>query len=121
MRARSDTTFWVESYDAPMTFRAAAGGATQLVYRDMRVPKLAEWPPLSNAQLAEFTGDYESDELQTRYRIETSDSGPVMRHPRHGTIRLRHLRQNEFGGSTWFTRSVEFRRDAAGSVVGFNV
>jgi hypothetical protein len=31
------------------------------------------------------------------------------------------LWRDDFGGSAWFTRSVEFRRDAAGKVVGFSV
>jgi hypothetical protein len=121
MTAQSDTTFWVESYNAPMTFRAAAGQPTQLIYRNLRVPRLRDSPLLSRAQLAEFVGDYESDELQARYRVEVGDSGLVMRHPRHGTIRLTQLRPNDFGGSAWFIRSVEFRRDGAGRVAGFSV
>ena len=69
----------------------------------------------------EFVGDYESDELQASYRIDATDSGLVMRHPRHGTIALTWLWRDDFRGSAWFTRSVEFRRDAAGKVVGFSV
>jgi hypothetical protein len=121
MSARSDTTFWVEDYHAPMTFQVPASGPTQLAYRDMRVPKLEEPPPLTAAQLRDVVGEYESDELQVRYRIEMTDSGLVMRHPRHGTIALMPLRGDEFGGSTWFTRSVQLRRDDGGRVVGFSV
>ena len=56
------------------------------------------------------------------YRVEPDDSGLVMRHRRHGTIRLTRLWGDDFGGSMWFTRSVEFQRDArAGGVTGFAV
>ena len=121
MSARSDTTFWVAAYNAPMVFQSQPAGPTQLSYRTMRVPKLEESAPLTPAQLGELAGDYASDELQVRYRVELTDSGLVMRHPRHGTIALTRLWRDEFGGSTWFTRSVEFRRDEAGRVVGFSV
>ena len=120
MSARSDTTFWVAAYNAPMVFQLRPGGPTQLSYRTMRVPKLEESAPLTPAQLGELAGEYASDELQVRYRVELTDSGLVMRHPRHGTIALTRLWRDEFGGSTWFTRSVEFRRDEAGRVVGFS-
>jgi CubicO group peptidase (beta-lactamase class C family) len=119
--ARSDTSFWVEAYTAPMTFRAVSGRPTQLTYRGRRYPKIEESAPLSAARLAELAGEYESEELQARYRVEVADSGLVMRHRRHGTIRLTPLWRDDFGGSAWFTRSVEFQRDAAGRVTGFSV
>jgi hypothetical protein len=121
MSARSDTSFWVESYNAPMTFRAVPGQPVQLTYRGQRHSKLEESPPLTRPQLAVFAGDYESPELETVYHVEMSDSGLVMKHFRHGTIRLTQLWRDDFGGSMWFTRSVEFQRDARGQVTGFNV
>jgi CubicO group peptidase (beta-lactamase class C family) len=121
MSARSDTTFWVADYNAAMTFQVPAAGPTTLTYRTIHVPKLAESAPLTAAQLRDVVGDYESQELQVRYRIELTDSGLVMRHPRHGTIVLTPLWRDELGGSTWFTRSVELRRDEAGRVVGLSV
>ena len=119
MAARSDTSFWVEGYNAAMVFQR--GQPTHLVYRGRRYPKLDEAPPLSAAQLADLPGEYESDELQTRYRVELKDGALVLQHFRHGTIPLTWLRNDEFGGATWFTRSVEFKRDAAGCVTGLSV
>ena len=121
MSARSDTSFWVQSYNAPMTFRAVAGQPVQLTYRGRQHPKLEESPALTRAQLAAFAGDYESPELETVYHVEVSDSGLVLKHFRHGTIRLTQLWRDDFSGSMWFTRSVEFQRDARGQVTGFNV
>lgn len=121
MTAQSDTTFWVESYSAPIAFaRAGAGEPVQLVYRGRRTPKLVESPPKTTMQLAEFAGVYESGELQVSYIVEVRDGALVMRHRRHGIIALTHLWKDDFGGSVWFARSVEFTRDAAGRVVGFS-
>lgn len=121
MSARSDTSFWVTAYNAPMTFRWVAGQPTQLTYRGRQFAKLDEPAPLTSAQLREYTGDYESEELGVLYRVEQGDSGLVMRHRRHGTIRLTQLWRDDFGGSAWFAKSVEFQRDPRGQVTGFTV
>ena len=121
MATRSDTLFWVEAYNAPMTFHAVSGQPVQLGYRGRRYPKLQESTPLPAERLRDFTGDYESSELRATYRVELSDSGLVMKHPRHGTIRLAQLWNDDFSGSAWFTKSVEFQRDSSGRVAGFSV
>jgi hypothetical protein len=122
MTARSDSVFWVDAYNAPMVFqRDSAGRPTHLVYRNRRFPKLAESPPRSAVPLSDYAGEYESDELQVRYRVEVQDGALVMQHPRHGTIALTPLWRDDFGGALWFTRSVEFQRDASGRVSGFSV
>ncbi|MDB4873771.1 MAG: hypothetical protein JWM41_217 [Gemmatimonadetes bacterium] len=122
MTPRSDTTFWVDGYNAPMIFqRNGADGRVQLVYRGVRSPRLDESTAFSASQLVQFAGLYESDELQTRYRVEVKDGALVMRHPRHGTIALTWLWGNDFGGASSFMRSVEFQRDGAGKVTGFAV
>ena len=121
MSARSDTSFWVQMYNAPMYFHATAGSPTQLTYRDKQYAKLDEPPRPTREQLQQFVGDYESPELATRYHVAVDDSGLVMTHYRLGTIRLTPLWKDDFGGSAWFTRSVEFLRDASGGVTGFSV
>jgi hypothetical protein len=63
-------------------------------------------------------GVYVSDELDTSYRVEVEDGALVMRHRRHGTIRLTHAWGDDFAGSLVSLRSVEFQRDAAGRVIG---
>jgi CubicO group peptidase (beta-lactamase class C family) len=118
--ARSDTAFWVAAYSAPMTFRVAAGQPTTLTYRGRQYPKIDERAAVPS-QLRDLAGEYESDELGTVYRLEVADSGLVMKHPRHGTITLTRAWKDDFTGSAWFTRSVEFLRDSSGKVTGFSV
>jgi CubicO group peptidase (beta-lactamase class C family) len=121
MNARSDTLFWVPSYNAPMAFQTPRGKPVQLVYRGHTQPKLREYPTPAGAKLRDYVGDYVSDELATTYRVELTDSGLVMNSRRVGNIRLTPLWKDDFGGSMWFTRSVEFLRDSSGRVTGFSV
>ena len=121
MSARSDTLFWVQSYPAPVAFETPRGKPVQLVYRGRTQPKLQEYPTPAGAKLREYVGDYVSDELATTYRVELTDSGLVMNSRRVGNVRLTPLYRDDFGGSMWFTRSVEFLRDASGRVSGFSV
>ncbi|MGH7470702.1 MAG: hypothetical protein ACRENP_22365 [Longimicrobiales bacterium] len=121
LAARSDTSFWVQAYSAPMTFQTSAGQPVHMTYRGRRIPKLEEPATVSTDRLREFVGDYESSELQTVYRIELADSGLVLKHRRHTPIKLTHLWKDDFSGSAWFTRSVEFQRNGSGRVTGFSV
>lgn len=120
MSPRSDTSFWVASYNAPISF-TRENGRTTLVYRGIRRPKLDETAAPSRAEFEKFVATYESDELQTRYRVEVENGALVMHHFRLGTLPLTWLWGNEFGGDWWFMHSVEFQRDASGGVTGFIV
>jgi len=120
LAARTDTSFWVAQYNAPIAF-TRENGRTTVVYRGMRRPKLDETSAPSAADLARLAGTYESDELQTRYRIDVKDGALVMHHFRLGDMPLTWQWGNEFGGTWWFMHSVEFQRDTSGRVTGFAV
>lgn len=121
MTARSDTSFWVEGNRSTISFTRTSASPVRLVYRDRSYPRLDERLSAKSADLATFPGEYESAELGTTYRVEKLDGGLVLRHYRHGTIPLFRLWNDDFGGSAWFTRSVEFERDRRGRVTAFSV
>ena len=122
MAPRSESDFWVREYDASMVFRRSnTGVVTHLEYRGIEAPKLEDFGPPSPTRLAEFAGEYESTELATTYQIILEDGNLFARHRRHGDIGLTHAWKDDFRGSAWFLRSVEFRRDSAGHVVGLLV
>jgi len=119
MAARSQREFWVENYGAAMVFqRDAAGRVSRLDYRGIHAPKLDESrrPPLGD-----YVGEYESAELGTSYRVTLRGGALELQHRRHGTIPLERLWRDDFGSATWFLRSIEFRRDAAGRVIALVV
>jgi len=119
--ARSDSEVFVPDYGASMTFRRdAAGHVTGLVYRGRLAPRMPDRePPI--APIADYAGEYVSDELQARYLVEVNDGALVMRHRRHGRITLMRRWGEDYGGSVWFLQSVEFTRDRRGRVTGLMV
>ncbi len=122
MTARSDSTFWVEDYEASITFlRDESEQIDRFRYRGMICPKLETSPLPSGPGLNEYIGEYVSDELSTSYVVAIEDDELVMRHRRHGTISLTPAWKDDFRGGEWFLNSVEFDRDEAGRVIGLRV
>ena len=76
--------------------------------------------PLSPEQLAEFEGDYYTEELDTTYTIGVRRDGLVARHRRHDAILLTHV-DGHFVGDVWFFPEVHFIRDDTGRVTGFRL
>lgn len=111
-----------EDEEASIMFqRNAAGKVTSLTYRGqsaLRVDESQMHPP---ASLAEYAGDYDSEELGTSYRVVINDGALQMQHRRRGTIPLKWLWREEFGSLDAYFASVEFQRDAAGRVTSLLV
>jgi len=74
------------------------------------------WHP-SAAELAEYAGEYHSDELFTSWRLEVVEGALVARHFRRADVRLRPSERDRFRGDLF--GEVRFARDAAGTVTGF--
>jgi len=76
--------------------------------------------PLSPEQLAEFEGDYYTEELDTTYTIGVRGDGLVARHRRHDDIVLTYT-DGHFRGDAWFFPEIHFTRDDTGRVTGFKL
>jgi hypothetical protein len=122
MVARSDTEFWVEDYGASITFqRDATGEVAGFLYREMEAPKVSDLVRSPAPRLADFTGTYVSEELDTDYEVVLEGDTLVAHHRRHGSIHLFPAWGDDFRGSVWFIGSLEFQRGADGAVTGFLV
>ena len=75
---------------------------------------------LTPAQLAEFEGDYYTEELDTTYRIRVQGNQLVAQHIRHDDILLTYT-DGHFRGNTWFFPQIHFTRDNTGRVTGFRL
>jgi hypothetical protein len=73
------------------------------------------------ANLAEYAGDYDSEELGTSYRVAVKDGALQMQHRRRGITPLKWLWGEEFRAIDAYLASVEFQRDGAGRVTGLTV
>ncbi|MDX2060296.1 MAG: serine hydrolase domain-containing protein [Gemmatimonadales bacterium] len=69
---------------------------------------------------APYLGLYYSDELETVYRVALADSSLVLRHPRHGAMRLVPLEGDAFGVDGRHLAAVRFGR-AGSRVVGLEL
>ena len=76
--------------------------------------------PLAPEQLAEFEGDYYTEELDTTYSIRVHGDQLVAKHIRHDDILLTYA-DGHFLGNTWFFPKIHFTRDDARSVTGFRL
>ncbi len=117
---KSDTSFWMPGYNSPLVFHPAAGGVTA-EFRGLRAPRRPIPAPIAAAQLGQYAGVYWSDELATLYQVDVNDGKLVLRHRRHLPNTLTWLAGDDFAGGPGSMRSVEFRRDSTGRVIGFSV
>lgn len=121
MVAWSERELFVPNYGASMTFeRGGDGRVTHLVYRGRPAPRMAGTEPVARP-IAEYAGDYTSEELQTTYRVAVRENVLTISHRRHGTLALVRRWGEEFGTTLYFLRGVTFTRDARGRVDGFVV
>lgn len=124
MSPRSDGEFVVQGEDEETAIvfrRDAAGKVTSLTYRGQSAPRVDESGMRPPADLSEYVGDYDSEELGTSYRVVLEGGALQMQHRRRGTIPLKWLWREEFGSPDAYFASVEFQRDTAGRVTGLVV
>lgn len=119
--AISDREFYVDGSDDEITFvHDDAGKIDQLLYREVRAPKIAN-DALIPAELSEYAGIYYSDELDTGYRLSVLQGVLVAHHRRHGDIPLSPLLADEFRSDQPFIPAMEFDRDQNNRIDGFRI
>lgn len=99
-----------------------------LVPEETPAPKNASQTPekdnkpeqLTPEQLAEFEGDYYTEELDTTYTIVVNENRLVAKHRRHDDISLTYT-GDHFTGNVWFFPEIRFIRDNTGRVIGFRL
>lgn len=122
MDAISDSVFWVKAYDSSIKFNCdASGNVNSINYREMTCKKVQSKVQTENTTLKDFVGEYFSDELKTTYNISIEYGQLVAKHINNGTIRLTCAWKDDFRGSIYYMKSVEFYRDKEGKVAGFMV
>ncbi|HYK20310.1 MAG TPA: serine hydrolase domain-containing protein [Pyrinomonadaceae bacterium] len=119
MSPKSETEFVVSGEDDETTIvfhRDAASKVASLTYGDQQAPRVDNSEARPPADLAQYAGDYDSEELGTSYRVIVKDGALQMQHRRRGTIPLTWLWREEFGSPDAYIASIDFERDNAGRV-----
>lgn len=121
----SETKFFVKVTDGQVSFlRDDKGAVTQAILHQggqNLVGRRIEPVTLSAAQLAEYAGDYYSEELGTAYTIIVRDGQLVAQHQRHDDIALRLISVDRFSGSQWWFQQVQFTRDKDRRITGLRL
>lgn len=117
----SETKFFTQNEPFQISFqRDEKGEVTHITLHQGNVGLRAEKiKPLSLEKLAEFEGDYYSDELGTAYKIVIQDGHLVMKHRRIDDIRLTSTISDQFVGESWWFGKIHFTRDKEKRVIGF--
>ena len=76
---------------------------------------------LNPEQLAEYTGEYYSSELDTFYRIVFDADRFITQHRKHDDFPLTVITPDYYSGTEWFFRTVHFTRDNNNRINGFMV
>jgi hypothetical protein len=116
--------FKVEEYNnETMTFYCdSSGQVTQLKFMGKLHPRVEGSSTFNQATMADYHGDYKSDELQASYSVITEDNQLKLVHTRFGKLKLQNVWSDDFrisGQSRWFPGSIAFTRDNAGRIDGF--
>lgn len=121
MSPKSEREFVVSGEDdetAIVFQRNAAGKVVSLTYGGQPAAKVDSWDPPSPAKLAEYAGEYYSEELGTSYSVIVKNGALELQHRRRGTIPLIWLWRDEFGSLDAYIASIDFTRDNARRVIG---
>jgi CubicO group peptidase (beta-lactamase class C family) len=122
LRPNSDSTFTLEGVDAQVTFHVAGDGEVEAMTLHQagnhRATRVLEAEEEVAVDLADFTGRYFSEELETFYELVIEDDRLAILHRRFGPALLNHSEGDVFTGTLPVTR-MEFERDDAGKVTGF--
>jgi CubicO group peptidase (beta-lactamase class C family) len=121
----SESRFFLKVVDAQITFqREGTTKADGILLRQngqdiqgKRIETLA----LTAAEMAEYTGNYYSDELGTTYTLVIKNGQLIAQHRRNDDISLSIAGPDRFAGNAWFFANVQFLRDAQKKITGFKL
>lgn len=118
----SASKFFYKVVDAQVTFLANGDAPVdRLIHhqgRDQIARRVGTFTPEDTKELEQFTGNYWSEELETRYTFFLKEGRMFGLHAHHGEFSVSHNTGARFRTSLWFMPSIEFLRDASGEVNG---
>lgn len=121
----SETRFFIKKTGSQLTFHLNnVGQVIQLTFRQGNVDMSGEkFKPLvlDERKLAEYIGDYYSDELGTTYTIMVKNSKLIAQHRRYSDMLLNPTIEDRFEGPRWFFRRIHFTRNKENRVAGFRL
>ena len=121
----STTEFNVEGIEAKIEFIPNEGENIKLIKlhqggQIMDAPRVTE-SNKSYVNLADYSGEYYSEELSTTYTFTVVGDSLVAKHSRLSDFKLNYIKDDMFFGEAWFFGQVEFIRDENKVITGCKV
>ncbi|MEB2777907.1 serine hydrolase [Algoriphagus sp. D3-2-R+10] len=121
----STTEFNVEGVEAKIEFIPNEGENIKLIKlhqggQIMDAPRVTE-SNKSSVILADYSGEFYSEELSTTYTFTVVGDSLVAKHSRLSDFNLNHIKDDMFFGEAWFFGQVEFTRDENKLITGCKV
>ena len=125
LRPISQTEFAVVGVDAKLEFIPDGQEKVSLVKlhqggQIMDAPRLKPFDKEA-VVLADFEGEYFSEELATSYRFKIVDGKLMAQHSRHSDFELSPVKADTFTGNVWFFGQLTFVRDQDKKITGCKV
>lgn len=121
MEAVSDSVFRLQGVDARITFHINKEGTADsltLHQNGEHLAKRVNWEPKAD-ELAEFTGRYFSEEIETLFTILRKEDTLVLDHYNLEELKLTPGEKDNFGAE-FPIMEIEFVRNEMGEITGFN-
>jgi len=121
----STTEFMVEGVDAKIEFIPNGGEKIKLLKlhqgdRIMEAPRVKEFDK-SSVNLADFSGEFYSEELSTTYNFTIARDSLVAKHSRLSDFNLIPIKKDMFSGESWFFGQIVFIRNEKNMITGCKV
>ncbi len=115
---KSDTVIWVPAYNSAFIFRDITDKANTVKYHDVIAKRITITP--IKVDVAQYTGNYYSTELEATYRLYVDKGKLMMHHMRLGDFELGPdpVIEGRFGSSVG---KMMFEKDTQGKVTGFKL
>jgi len=119
----SETKFFLKIIDAQITFHPVKEGKVQRFTLHMggqdEEGKRVESTELTSIQIAEYSGEYYSEELGTTYVLVAEGKKLIAQHRRHGDNELIPSDTDQFSGGQWWLSKLIFKRSEDKKITGF--
>jgi len=121
MKAKSDSVYWIDAYDASMTFvKDVNGDVNSLRYRWIDSAKRVIPLKVDINQFSNYAGKYYSEELSTEYKVDLMDKKLMIHHMRLGDFELQPdpITADQFSSQIGI---VQFVKNDQNKLIGFRL
>ena len=79
------------------------------------------WQKLSKTDKEYYQGTYESDEVNTQYKIFIQEDDLILSHNKYEDVKLKPITVNQFSCPHWWMKNLIFHRDQTEKITGFEI